>query len=52
MDKKKLQGQIAAKLPKGEGLVSQRIKPKHEEGGANIRSKANGKNCSIELCFT
>jgi hypothetical protein len=39
MDKKKLQKQIASKLPKDAGIVSQRIKPKHEDGGANIEAK-------------
>ena len=39
MDKKKLQKQIASKLPKDAGIVSSRVKPKHEEGGANIQAK-------------
>lgn len=51
MDKKKLQKQIASKLPKGEGIVSPRIKPKHEDGGANIQAKLMEKIVLLNMFY-
>ena len=51
MDKKKLQGQIAAKLPKDAGIVSPALKPKHEEGGANIRAKLMEKIVLLNMFY-
>lgn len=51
MDKKKLQKEIASKLPKDAGIVSPELKPKHEEGGANIRAKLREKIVLLNLFY-
>ena len=51
MDKKKLQRQIAAKLPKNAGIVSPELKPKHQEGGANIEAKLMEKLCILRMFY-
>jgi len=51
MDEKKLKKQIASKIKRGVGMVSQSIKPKHEEGGANIEAKLMEKIALLAMVY-